>query len=109
MVVSFLVDNTAIRDVFGLSVTSEHLTLLFLHELLGLMFMHDIGYFIVGQDIHKNRGILWLEVLSKLAFYSFCMIYFLRRDFIFTIVAFGSFDFFFAYLLWEYIINYEKP
>jgi len=108
MAVSFLVGSVAIPDIFGLFGTSSPPTLFFLHALLGLIFVYGIGYFIVGQDINKNRGIVWLGVLSKLSFFMFCVIYFLLGDLQFTIVVFGSFDFFFACLFLEYIINYEK-
>ncbi|MBD3160225.1 MAG: hypothetical protein GF309_15715 [Candidatus Lokiarchaeota archaeon] len=108
MAVSFLVGSVAIPDIFVLFGTANPPTLFFLHALLGLIFVYGIGYFIVGQDIHKNRGIVWLGVLSKLSFFGSCVIYFLLGDLTFMIVAFGSFDFFFAVLFLEFIINYEK-
>ncbi|MFO7836795.1 MAG: hypothetical protein R6V83_09075 [Candidatus Thorarchaeota archaeon] len=108
MAVSFLVGSVAIPDIFVLFGTANPPTLFFLHTLLGLIFVYGIGYFMVGLDIHKNRGIVWLGVLSKLTFFGFCVIYFLLGDLSFIIVAFGSFDFFFAILFLEFIINYEK-
>jgi hypothetical protein len=108
MSVSFLVGSVAIPDIFVLFGTSDPPTLFFLHALLGLIFVYGIGYFIVGRDIHKNRGTVWLGVLSKLTFFGFCVIYFLLGDLSFVIVAFGSFDFFFALLFLEFIINYDK-
>ncbi|TFG11660.1 hypothetical protein EU537_11790 [Candidatus Thorarchaeota archaeon] len=108
MAVSFLVGSVAVPDIFALFGTATPPTLFFLHALLGLIFVYGIGYFILGLDIHKNRGIVWLGVLSKLSFFGFCVIYFLLGDLTFTIVAFGLFDFFFACLFLEYIINYDK-
>jgi hypothetical protein len=108
MAVSFLVGSVAIPEIFSLFGTANPPTLFFLHALLGLIFVYGIGYFIVGQDIHNNRGIVWLGVLSKLTFFGFCVIYFLLGDLSFIIVAFGSFDFVFACLFLEYIINYRK-
>lgn len=108
MSVSFLVGSVAIPDIFALFGTTDPPTLFFLHALLGLIFVYGIGYFIVGLDIHKNRGIVWLGVLSKLSFFGFCVIYFLLGDLSFIIVAFGSFDLFFSLLFLEFIINYEK-
>ena len=108
MALSFLVGSVAVPDIFTLFGTATPPTLFFLHALLGLIFVYGIGYFIVGLDIHKNRGIVWLGVLSKLSFFSFCVIYYLLGDLSFMIVAFGSFDFFFACLFLENIINYDK-
>ncbi|TFG04776.1 hypothetical protein EU538_11985 [Candidatus Thorarchaeota archaeon] len=108
MAVSFLVGSLAVADIFALFGTTDPPTLFFLHALLGLIFVYGIGYYMVGQDITKNRGIVWLGVLSKLSFFSFCVTYFLLGDLSFIIVVFGSFDFFFACLFLEYIVNYER-
>jgi hypothetical protein len=108
MAVSFLVGSLAVADIFALFGTTDPPTLFFLHALLGLIFVYGIGYYMVGQDITKNRGIVWLGVLSKLSFFSFCVTYFLLGDLSFIIVVFGSFDFFFACLFLEYIVKYEK-
>ncbi|TFG09713.1 hypothetical protein EU538_04145 [Candidatus Thorarchaeota archaeon] len=108
MAVSFLVGSVAVADIFALFGTTDPPTLFFLHALLGLIFVYGIGYYMVGQDITKNRGIVWLGVLSKLTFFAFCVIYFLLGDLSLIIVVFGSFDFFFACLFLEYIVNYER-
>ncbi len=106
--VSFLISSIAIPDIFPLFGTVYPPTLFFLHALLGLIFVYGIGYFIVGQDIHKNQGCVWLGIISKLSFFAFCLIYFLLGDLTIIIVIFGSFDFVFACLFIEYIINYKK-
>lgn len=83
-------------------------TLFFLHALLGLIFTYGIGYYIVGRDINKNHGVVVLGVVSKLVFFSCCVIYFLLGDLAFIMVVFGSFDFIFACLFVEFLINFEK-
>jgi len=82
-------------------------TLFFLHSLLALIFTYGIGYYIVGRDIDKNRGVVWLGVISKLLFFSFCVIYFLLGQIPFILVALGSGDFIFACLFIEFLIKHE--
>jgi hypothetical protein len=83
-------------------------TLFFLHSLLGLIAVYGIGYFIVGLDITKNRGIVYLGILSKLAFFTYCLIYFLLGDLTIVIVILGSFDFFFACLFIEFLLTQKQ-
>ena len=80
-------------------------TLFFLHSLLGLIAVYGIGYFIVGLDFTKNRGIVYLGILSKLAFFTYCLIYYLLGDLTIVIVILGSFDFFFACLFIEFLLT----
>jgi len=83
-------------------------TLFFLHSLLGLIAVYGIGYFIVGLDITKNRGIVYLGILSKLAFFTYCLIYYLLGDLTIVIVILGSFDFFFACLFIEFLLTQKQ-
>ena len=106
--VSLFIGSLAIPEIYALFGTTYPPTLFFLHALFGLIFVYGIGYFIVGQDIHKNRGCVWLGIFSKLSFFAFCVIYFLLGDLTFIIVVFGSFDLVFACLFIEYIINYKN-
>lgn len=103
---TLLVVSIYFHDIFALFGTSTPPTLFFLHSLLGLIFIYGIGYFIVGLDIDKNRGCVWLGVLSKLTFFTFCVIYFLIRDLELIIVLLGSLDFIFACLFIEFLINH---
>ena len=105
---SFFIGSIGIPEIFAVFGTTYPPTLFFLHALLGLIFVYGIGYFIVGKDIHKNRGCVWLGIISKLSFFTFCVIYFILGDLAFIIVLFGSFDFVFACLFIEYLINYKK-
>lgn len=107
MAISFIALSLIVPDVFELFGSPRPPTLFFLHSLLGLIFVYGIGYFIVGLDINKNRGCVWLGILSKLTFFSFCVIYFLTGDLEFIIVILGSLDFIFACLFIEFIINYK--
>ncbi|TXT59628.1 MAG: conserved membrane protein of unknown function [Promethearchaeota archaeon] len=83
-------------------------TLFFLHSLLGLIAVYGIGYFIVGLDIEKNRGVVYLGVLSKLAFFTYCLIYYLLGDLTIIIVILGSLDFFFALLFIEFLLSTKE-
>ncbi|MEJ2294022.1 MAG: hypothetical protein P8Y23_04570 [Candidatus Lokiarchaeota archaeon] len=106
--VSFFIGSITIPEIFTLFGTTVPPTLFFLHALLGLIFVYGIGYFIVGRDIHKNRGCVWLGIISKLCFFSFCIIYFILGDLALILVIFGSLDFIFACLFIEFIMNYKK-
>ena len=108
MAISFLIASVAIPEIFTLFGTTEPPTLFFLHAMLALIFVYGIGYAIVGLDIDKNLGCVWMGILSKLSFFTFCVIYFLIGDLDLMIVIFGSFDFVFACLFIEYIVNYKK-
>ena len=83
-------------------------TLFFLHALLGLIFTYGIGYFIVSLDITKNQGAVILGIVSKLVFFSCCVIYFLLGDINFIILVLGVCDFGFACLFIEFLINSKK-
>lgn len=108
MAISFISISLIMPNVFELFGSIAPPTLFFLHSLLGLIFVYGIGYFIVGLDINKNRGCVWLGVLSKLTFFTFCLIYFLIGDLGFIIVVLGSLDFIFACLFIEFLINYKE-
>ncbi|MFO7797967.1 MAG: hypothetical protein ACQERB_07800 [Promethearchaeati archaeon] len=108
MALSFLILSLILPNVFELFGSSQPPTLFFLHSLLGLIFVYGIGYFIVGMDINKNRGCVWLGILSKLTFFSFCVIYFAVGDLTFIIVLLGTLDFIFACLFIEFLVNYKQ-
>ncbi len=94
--------------IFSLFGSVAPTTLFFLHSLLGLIAVYGIGYFIVGLDITKNRGIVYLGILSKLTFFSYCLIYYLLGDLTIIIVILGSFDFFFACLFIEFLLTQKQ-
>ena len=96
-------------SIFSLFGTSPPPTLFFLHALLALIAVYGIGYFIVGLDITKNRGIVWLGILSKMAFFFYCCIFYLLGDLKFIIVPLGFLDFIFACLFIEFLINFKNP
>jgi len=103
---TFLVISILVPDIFKLFGSSKPPTLFFLHALLGLIFVYGIGYFIVFLDINKNQGCVWLGVISKLTFFTFCVIYFLSGDLELIIVGLGSLDFIFACFFIEFLINH---
>lgn len=94
--------------IFSLFGSVAPTTLFFLHSLLGLIAVYGIGYFIVGLDITKNRGIVYLGILSKLTFFFYCLIYYLLGDLTIIIVILGSFDFFFACLFIEFLLTQKQ-
>jgi hypothetical protein len=54
-----------------------------------------IGYFIVSRDPDKNRGIVWMGMLAKIAFFFAAIPYFIKKKitFITLLLAFGDFVF----------------
>lgn len=94
--------------IFSLFGCAAPPTLFFVHSLLGLIAVYGIGYFIVGLNINKNRGIVYLGIISKLAFFSYCLIYYLLGDLKVIIVILGSFDFIFACLFIEFLLSWRE-
>ena len=107
MAISFMLLSIIDPHIFSSFGTSYPPTLFFLHALLGLIFTYGIGYFILGLNIDKNHGYAVLGVISKLCFFTFCVIYFLLGDLFIIIVILGSLDFIFACLFIEFLLKYK--
>ncbi|MHA1688248.1 MAG: hypothetical protein ACTSUN_02755 [Promethearchaeota archaeon] len=105
---TFTILSISFPQVFTLFGTSMPPTLFFLHSLLGLIFTYGIGYFIIGLDITKNRGVVWLGVISKLFFFTMCVLYFVLGDIAGIMVILGSGDLIYACLFIEFLINFKK-
>jgi len=105
---SFLILSIFDPSIFSVFGSAYPPTLFFLHALLGLIITFGIGYFIVGLDITKNQGVVILGVISKLVFFSCCVIYFLLGDLLIIIVILGFGDFVFAMLFLEFLIKYKN-
>jgi hypothetical protein len=105
---SFLILSIFDPEIFLVFGSEYPPTLFFLHALLGLIITFGIGYFIVGLDIAKNQGVVILGVISKLVFFSCCVIYFLLGDLLIIIVILGFGDFIFAMLFLEFLIKYKN-
>ena len=60
-----------------------------------LVFVFGIGYYIVSLDPEKNRGIVWMGILGKLAFFFTTVQFYCKKAIILLtpILAFGDFVF----------------
>ncbi|HOW80978.1 MAG TPA: hypothetical protein PK573_00330 [Spirochaetota bacterium] len=70
--------------------------------------LFGIGYYIVSRDINKNRGIVWMAVIGKLAFFFFFTYsFFTDRS---TLLSFlgGSGDFGFTILFLIFLLQTRK-
>lgn len=82
--------------VFGLkSVIKYGPTTFALKLTWALVFVYGIGYYIVSRDPEKNRGIVWMGIFGKLAFFFTALAYYPKK--IITLLAmtlcFGDFVF----------------
>jgi hypothetical protein len=60
-----------------------------------LVFVFGIGYYIVSRDPEKNRGIVWMGIFGKLAFFFTTVQYYFKKTItlLTPILAFGDFVF----------------
>ncbi|MBD3255919.1 MAG: hypothetical protein GF383_12555 [Candidatus Lokiarchaeota archaeon] len=104
---SFLFLSIIDKNIFKLFGSSFPPTLFFLHSLLALIAVYGLGYFIVGLNLDKNKGVVILGIVSKLSFFTCCVVYYLIGDLTLIIVILGSGDFIFACLFIEFYLNYK--
>ena len=82
--------------VFGLkSVITYGATTFALRLVWAVVFVFGIGYYFVSRDPQKNRGIVWMGIIAKLAFFFTALTYYPKK--IITLLAmllcFGDFVF----------------
>ncbi len=60
-----------------------------------LIFVYGIGYYFVSQDPEKNRGIVWMGILGKLAVFATALFYFPKKviTLLTMLLCFGDFVF----------------
>lgn len=60
-----------------------------------LVFVYGIGYYLVSRDPEKNRGVVWMGVLGKLAFFFTALVYYSRKviTLLTMLLCFGDFVF----------------
>ncbi len=71
------------RTAFGLNLT------------WALVFVFGIGYYIVSRDPEKNRGIVWMGIFGKLAFFFTTVKFYFKKAVVLLtpVLAFGDFVF----------------
>jgi len=104
----FILSLVGYPSIFDFLSCSAPPTLFFLHSLLGLIATFGIGYFIVGLNIHKNHAAVTLGIISKLWFFTMCLIYTSIGQINILIAILGLGDFIFAILFIEFFVNYRK-
>ena len=67
-----------------------------------------LGYYLVSRDPEKNRGIVWMGMLAKIAFFFAAIPYYLRKKItaLTLLLAFG--DFVFGVLFGLFLVNTRK-
>lgn len=70
-----------------------------------LVFVYGIGYYFVSRNTEENRGIVWMGILGKMAFFFTALIYYLK-DIITLLTMFLCFgDFVFACLFIFFLVK----
>lgn len=101
-----LLPNLINKLVFGFrTVVTYGITTFALRLTWALVFVYGIGYYFVSRDPEKNRGIVWMGILGKLAFFLTALIYYSKRfiTLLTMILCFGDFVFsaLFAWFLFK--------
>jgi hypothetical protein len=68
-----------------------------------LILVFGIGYYIVSVDITRNRGIVWMGILGKLAVFTISLIYFHNHQISVFCMILACGDFIFAILFGIFI------
>lgn len=60
-----------------------------------LVFVYGIGYYFVSQNPEKNRGIVWMGIIGKLAFFFTALVYYSKKiiTLLTMLLCFGDFVF----------------
>jgi hypothetical protein len=60
-----------------------------------LVFIYGIGYYLVSKEPEKNRGIVWMGIIGKLAFFFTALAYYQKKiiTLLTTLLCFGDFIF----------------
>ncbi|MFX1298933.1 MAG: hypothetical protein ACFFD2_29255, partial [Promethearchaeota archaeon] len=99
----FMLELTA--SIFGIVVPPS---LVWFHIVVGLIFLFGIGYYIVGRDISKNRGIVIIGSIEKFLFFIILLIYFFLGHLNIFAVLLVIVDFGFGCLFLEFLINNQN-
>lgn len=99
----FMVDLAA--SIFGMAIPPSFI---WFHIVVCIIFIFGIGYYIVGRDLTKNRGIVILGVLEKYLFFTAFLIYFLLGDINILPILLTIVDVIFSCLFLEFLINYKS-
>jgi hypothetical protein len=84
------------KIVFGLKSTITFGPVTFALRLVwALVFVYGIGYYFVSRDPEKNRGIVWMGIIGKLAFFFTALAYYPKKviTLLATLLCFGDFVF----------------
>lgn len=84
------------KIVFGFRTTIAYGATTFALRLTwALIFVYGIGYYFVSRDPEKNRGIVWMGIIGKLAFFFTALVYYSRKfiTLLTMLLCFGDFVF----------------
>jgi hypothetical protein len=101
---SFL--KLSMRLMFGAKeVTSSIVATLPLRFFYAAVAVFGWGYYMVSKDLKKNRGIVWMGLVSKILIFAFFIYYYAKKKLKIVPVLLGFGDFIFSILftlfLWE--------
>jgi hypothetical protein len=70
--------------------------------------LFGVGYFIVGLNINKNHGIVWLGAIGKVLVFGFFLAYYLSGQIPFYLVLVGIGDLIFAVFFFIFLYQYKS-
>lgn len=74
----------------------------------GLIFISGIGNLLVSRNLDKNRGVLVMDIMGRLLFFTLFLIYYVKGEAHFVFVIVGIVDIVLAALALEFLIRYKK-
>jgi len=70
-----------------------------------LVFVYGIGYYFVSRNTEKNRGIVWMGILGKMAFFFTALIYYMKDIITLLTMSLCFGDFVFACLFIFFLVK----
>jgi len=103
LMLSFI--NPNILPLFGVDIPPS---LVFMQMLFILVIVFGIGFFLVYQDLEKNKGIVIMSIFEKISFFVVFLIYFILGDVNFLVLLLNIIDLIFGILFIEFVINTKR-
>jgi len=105
---NFVIAGTLLfKSFFGFSPFPDA-ALMYFQGFLMAVLLFGAGYFMVGLNINKNHGIVWLGAIGKILVFIFLVVYYFMGHIKFYLVLVGIGDLIFAILFIIFLIKYKS-
>lgn len=78
------------------------------NALFWIIIPFGIGFYLVSEDISKNHGLVFIGMLGKTFFFIITIVTMVLKEANILLPAIGLADLIFAFLFWEFLLNYPK-